>query len=110
MLSNATQVRVAYLNAPTTTFGQTQMIINLSNPGAGDPTDGSVQTGAVCHTTGYVHSTSSAGHGGVTSMAINNNAQAATNGTNGEISAISLTLSAGTFAKGTVDLFGLVLV
>ena len=109
-LSNATQVRVAYLNAPNATFGQTQMIINLSNPGAGDPTNGSVQTGAICHTTGYVHSTSSAGHGGVTSMAINNNAGAATNGTNGEISAISLTLNTGHFNAGTVDLFGLVLV
>ena len=107
-LTNAAAGRVAYLNAPDQVWGVTGMEILLSNPGVGDPTGGTTQTGAICHTVGYVSSTSSAGHGGVTAYIMNNNTSASTTGSNGEISAISLTVNSGTFAKGTVDIYGLV--
>ena len=107
--SNGNHGRVCYMNAPGTTYGVNGMEIIMSNPGVGDGTSGTNQTSAMCRTTGYVHSTSSNGHGGVTAYIMNNNTtNATTSSSNGQISAITLHITSGNWAKGTIYFFGMV--
>ena len=107
--SNGNHGRVCYMNAPGTTYGLNGLEIMLTNPGNADGTSGSNQTSAHCRSTGYVHSTSSNGHGGCVALLMNNNTTNATSSSsNGQISAITLHITSGNFAKGTINLFGLV--
>ena len=104
-------MRVCMLNGSSDAHGHSQSEINIENLGFsadGNVSGGSHYIGAFATSIGYIHTTTTGAYAPVTSGTVNNNGPALASANGGELTAMTVSLSAGNFDKGYARLYGFV--
>ena len=106
--SDEGDMRVCFMNASSSDHGHSHSDIIIENLGVSAAGSGSTYNGAIAQSVGRVHSTSASYYGVVYAGEVNNNGPALASANGGELTALTIGLSAGNFDKGYARLYGFI--